>query len=804
MSTRKIKDAKDLRDGSLIYFKGHAKATYMSDGSTVEDAINAINQNGGGSGSTDLSDYETKLESQAKLQEAKDYTDARIAELQESVVTQTIELAKGYNWISFYVKTSLQDLQSALGNKAISIETSDDGTGDWNIKAEYNTETNTWSGNLIELSPILMYSIQCSESCSIELKGALLNPSELEYTLAPGLTLINYPLDKELSITEALAGLSCVDGDRLKSKVGESVYYSDFGWDGFFLQSMIPGKGYTYYNSSQETKTFVYPTELDIELSDYAKKTYVDDEVQKAKDYTDEKLKDITVEGGTSAPSSSFTDSECRAAFINEMTVLSKKLGAKNSTWTDPTGIENKSTALDMCKILVHASGYEKLYDIWNTPSWEATKVQEDGSVVKATITSSVVSNVASPQLTDYYNVMGGKTGTLNRHSTNNLGVIMQSVKYQDRIYAVIVMQADTDNSGSGNRFVATKEVMDILENKSTTTPPTTTSPLDEIAYENLTWRQIFIKNNYAPNINNGVFTSNKAETYSVSSGNCTIVTDDSNADNYVPPYSLDVSGTTSCQLKSNKVTVGELYLIACNVNVSAYTAGYCGTIIGSGSTGATVNRVTEGWEAITQRVIPETTSKATLYVGSASSSNLSGKVNNPVIIPASIFNTVPDESTWQQLFEEYNQKLIEDMAIDDNEQNGSNNEDITLPEPQASYICACILPRLPRAFQYLPLTPLYQKNANTEWYPASMSKILTGILVLDYVPDLYEKITVTQEDVDALTAFGSGWYANDILVGETVTYLDLLYAMFLPSSNIATQIVCRGVGEKILRSKNL
>ena len=39
MATRKIKDAKDLGLNELIYFKGHAKATYMSSGQTVEDAI---------------------------------------------------------------------------------------------------------------------------------------------------------------------------------------------------------------------------------------------------------------------------------------------------------------------------------------------------------------------------------------------------------------------------------------------------------------------------------------------------------------------------------------------------------------------------------------------------------------------------------------------------------------------------------------------------------------------------------------------------------------------------------------------
>lgn len=51
-TTRKIKEAKDLSSGELIYFKGHAKATYMTDGRTVEDAINNINQSGNGGGSS--------------------------------------------------------------------------------------------------------------------------------------------------------------------------------------------------------------------------------------------------------------------------------------------------------------------------------------------------------------------------------------------------------------------------------------------------------------------------------------------------------------------------------------------------------------------------------------------------------------------------------------------------------------------------------------------------------------------------------------------------------------------------------
>lgn len=51
MATRKIKDAKDLSTNELIYFKGHAKATYMSDGRNVEEAIRQIGTGGGGGGS---------------------------------------------------------------------------------------------------------------------------------------------------------------------------------------------------------------------------------------------------------------------------------------------------------------------------------------------------------------------------------------------------------------------------------------------------------------------------------------------------------------------------------------------------------------------------------------------------------------------------------------------------------------------------------------------------------------------------------------------------------------------------------
>ena len=60
MATRQIKDAKDLSTNELIYFKGHAQATYMSDGRTVEEAVNSMS--GGSGGSIDTSNFATKDE----------------------------------------------------------------------------------------------------------------------------------------------------------------------------------------------------------------------------------------------------------------------------------------------------------------------------------------------------------------------------------------------------------------------------------------------------------------------------------------------------------------------------------------------------------------------------------------------------------------------------------------------------------------------------------------------------------------------------------------------------------------------
>jgi hypothetical protein len=69
MSTRKIKDAVNHSTGELVYFKGHAKATYMSDGRTVEDAINSAS----GGGSIDTTDLVQFANTELKIAEVNGF-----------------------------------------------------------------------------------------------------------------------------------------------------------------------------------------------------------------------------------------------------------------------------------------------------------------------------------------------------------------------------------------------------------------------------------------------------------------------------------------------------------------------------------------------------------------------------------------------------------------------------------------------------------------------------------------------------------------------------------------------------------
>ena len=126
MANRNIKDAKDLSTNELIYFRGHAKATYMSNGATVEDAINNISNNGGSG--ADMTNYYTKEQIDNK---------GYITEIPSEYVTETELNGKGYATTSQVnaKQDAISDLSTIRSGAALGA------TALQSVPAEYVTET---------------------------------------------------------------------------------------------------------------------------------------------------------------------------------------------------------------------------------------------------------------------------------------------------------------------------------------------------------------------------------------------------------------------------------------------------------------------------------------------------------------------------------------------------------------------------------------------------------------------------------------------------------------------------------------
>lgn len=85
----------------------------------------------------------------------------------------------------------------------------------------------------------------------------------------------------------------------------------------------------------------------------------------------------------------------------------------------------------------------------------------------------------------------------------------------------------------------------------------------------------------------------------------------------------------------------------------------------------------------------------------------------------------------------------------------------------------------------------ILEQNADTPRYIASLTKMMTGLLLLESGADLSEEITIpyslTQEFKDIQIANGTG---ISLKIGETLRRIDLLYGMLVPSANDAASVI--------------
>lgn len=113
--------------------------------------------------------------------------------------------------------------------------------------------------------------------------------------------------------------------------------------------------------------------------------------------------------------------------------------------------------------------------------------------------------------------------------------------------------------------------------------------------------------------------------------------------------------------------------------------------------------------------------------------------------------------------------------------------------------VCACEVPAGPfRAWARLDTDDLLASNTSftstpdAPHVPASVSKLLTGLVVAEYVQDLNGPVVIHASD----DVGGSGQALYD---GEIVTYWDLLHVMLLESNNQAATALARAAGHRML-----
>lgn len=123
--------------------------------------------------------------------------------------------------------------------------------------------------------------------------------------------------------------------------------------------------------------------------------------------------------------------------------------------------------------------------------------------------------------------------------------------------------------------------------------------------------------------------------------------------------------------------------------------------------------------------------------------------------------------------------------------------QDPTTQQPtiNAAYAAAGIIqPHNPMAYADVDYC-LVSKSGDTQYLPASMTKLMTSMVVLDYC-SLDETLTIIASDIQS--GSGSTFYA-----GDQISIADAIPAMLLPSSNTLAVALSRYVGNKIINIKN-
>lgn len=209
-----------------------------------------------------------------------------------------------------------------------------------------------------------------------------------------------------------------------------------------------------------------------------------------------------------------------------------------------------------------------------------------------------------------------------------------------------------------------------------------TLTSIDDIAYEGLSYREIFLTNNIVTNLN----FINKANLTNLGSWEKNGTGADATVDttNYVTgPSSMRIDATASSQYKYKTIEKNHKYYYAAQVSVERYAAGYLG--LGTGyedqydKMAAAINYVTDGFVTVSN-YYAHTSTAISFYIGSMSSADLTGNIDSIVLIDLTNLEvlTQPTKEQLDTLYEEFI-KLYNGQTIRKNKKDSLAFEGVTV-----------------------------------------------------------------------------------------------------------------------------
>lgn len=143
-----------------------------------------------------------------------------------------------------------------------------------------------------------------------------------------------------------------------------------------------------------------------------------------------------------------YPDAQCINTFMDEVNKKALSIGMTNSIFASPSGVSGgvQTTTEDMALLVMIASGYKELAEIWSKDSYVVTPRNSGTSI-------TLTSTVKNATLENSYPILGGKTGSVNNHRT-----LACLCDVDGKQVAGYIAEAISD----GDRFTAMKELMDI------------------------------------------------------------------------------------------------------------------------------------------------------------------------------------------------------------------------------------------------------------------------------------------------------------------------------------------------------